>query len=209
MSEFSPRVGIAEAQTPLFSRYTGPLALAAGILFVVGQVVWWPFDQRQNVATARNPVFHAGSAVYLAGFCVLMFALIAAHGLQARQAGRFGTVGVSVAIVGTMFLAGDLWFEAFAVPWLADGPEPQVIRSQPSSLLALGAISSYLLFAAGWVLFGIACLRARVFPVAISVAIVIGGIAGFSALLAPFGIPLGVAVAALGIWTMRQARHAA
>jgi hypothetical protein len=55
-------------------------------------------------------VFHAGSAVYLAGFCVLMFALIAAHGLQARQAGRFGTVGVSVAIVGTMLLAGDLWF---------------------------------------------------------------------------------------------------
>ena len=209
MHDFSLRTGIAQSQTPLFSRYTGPLALAAGILFVVGQVIWWPFDQTRNLATSRNPVFHAGSVVYLAGFCVLMFALIAAHGLQARQAGRFGTVGVSVAIVGTMLLGGDLWFEAFAVPWLADGPDPQVLLSKPSTLFGLGAISSYVLFAAGWLLFGIACLRARVFPVAISVAIMIGGVVGFNALLAPFGMVLGVAVAALGVWTMRQARQPA
>jgi hypothetical protein len=38
---------------------------------------------------------------------------------------------------------------------------------------------------------------------------VIGGVAGFNALLAPFGIPLGLAVAALGIWAMRQARRPA
>ena len=101
-----------------------------------------------------------------------------------------------------MLLAGDLWFEAFAVPWLAEGPEPQVLASEPSTLLAVGAIASYLLFAAGWVLFGLASLRARVFPIAISVLIVIGGIAGYSALLAPFGVPLGIAVASLGGWMM-------
>jgi hypothetical protein len=81
----------------------------------------------------------------------------------------------------------------------AGDPQPAVDAPGTGRHLQLPAL------AAGWVLFGIACLRARVFPVAISVAIVIGGIAGFSALLAPFGIPLGVAVAALGIWTMRQA----
>ena len=75
-----------------------------------------------------------------------------------------------MAIVGTMLLGGDLWFEAFAVPWLADGPDPQVLLSKPSTLFGLGAISSYLLFAVGWLLFGLAGLRARVVPVAISVA---------------------------------------
>jgi hypothetical protein len=41
-----------------------------------------------------------------------------------------------------------------------------------------------------------------VFPVAISVLIVIGGIAGYTALLAPGGMPLGVALAALGGWML-------
>ena len=103
-----------------------------------------------------------------------------------------------------MFLGGDLWFESFAVPWLAAGPFPQVLQSDPSILFALGAISSYLLFAIGWVSFGVASLRARVFPVWISILIVIGGIAGYKALLSPWGIPLGVAVATLGGWMLRR-----
>jgi len=76
------------------------------------------------------------------------------------------------------------------------------VTSEPSVLFALGALSSYLLFAAGWTLFGIASLRARVFPVAISGLIVIGGVAGYNALLAPGGIPLGVALTALGGWML-------
>jgi hypothetical protein len=103
-----------------------------------------------------------------------------------------------------MFLGGDLWFESFAVPWLAEGPFPQVLQSDPSILFALGAISSYLLFAIGWVSFGVASLRARVFPVWISILIVIGGIAGYKALLSPWGIPLGLAVATLGGWMLRR-----
>jgi hypothetical protein len=79
---------------------------------------------------------------YLIGFCVLLFALIAAYGRQAHKAGRLGVVGVSVAIIGTVLLAGDLWFESFVVPWLAAGPSPQVPTSEPSMLFALGAIST-------------------------------------------------------------------
>jgi hypothetical protein len=133
---------------------------------------------------------------------VLMFALIAAHGWQATQAGRLGAVAFGVAIVGTMLPAGDLWFESFAVPWLAAGPGGEALTGDPSTLMAVGAISSYLLFAAGWTLFGIAGARARVFPVAVSIALVIGGIVGFRALLAPGGIPLGAAVVALGTWML-------
>ncbi len=58
--------------------------------------------------------------------------------------------------------------------------------------IVIGAVSSYLLFAIGWALFGISSLRAGVFPRAICVAIVIGGLLGFQSLLPPFGIPLGL-----------------
>lgn len=196
-----PRSG-SVSPAPPFSRRAGWLSLTAGALFVVAQVVMWSFDQRLNVATAQDAVFQTAKIGYLAGFIVAMFALIAAHGWQAPRAGRLGAVAFGAAIVGTMLLAGDLWFESFAVPWLADGPAPQVLSSEPSTLFALGSISSYVLFAAGWAMFGIASMRARVFPVAISVLIVIGGVFGFNALLAPGGIPLGIALAALGGWML-------
>jgi hypothetical protein len=84
--------------------------------------VMWTFDQRLNLETTQNPVFIAAKIIYLAGFIVLMFALIAVYGLLAPAAGRLGVAGFVLAIVGTMMLAGDLWFESFAVPWLAAGP---------------------------------------------------------------------------------------
>lgn len=169
----------------------------------------WTFDQRLNLETAQDSVFISAKLIYLAGFVVLLFALIAAHAWQAPQAGRFGAGAFSVAIVGTMLLAGDLWFESFAVPWLAAGPGGQALTSDPSTLMAVGAISSYLLFALGWTLFGIASARARVFPRIISISLVVGGIAGFWALLAPGGIPLGAAVLALGTWMLVRGRSSA
>ena len=126
---------LAATSTPLLYGAAGWLAIAAGILLVIGQVIWWPFDQQGNVATSQNNIFNAGSVLYLAGFCVLMFALIAVHGRQAHRAGRLGTFGFSAAILGTMMLGGDLWFEGFAVPWLAEGPLSEVLQSTPSCCL--------------------------------------------------------------------------
>ena len=66
-------------------------------------------------------------------------------------------------------------------------------------LLLLGALlATYVLFAVGWVLFGLASIRAHVFPLPISIAIVLGGIIGFQAALPPFAIPLAVAICSLG-----------
>ena len=66
----------------------------------------------------------------------------------------------------------------FATSWIADDAPDLLEAEDPSTLLAIGAISSYLSFAVGWLLFGIASYRARVFPTAICVAIAIGGVLG-------------------------------
>jgi hypothetical protein len=184
------------------SRLAGPTALAAGVLLVIAELVMWPFDPSQHVATTTDPVFQIGGVVYLAGFCLLLVALPAAYAWQAHAAGTLGVVGVVAAIVGTFLLGGDLWFETFAVPWLAD-EVPQAFDTTPTVLLGLGAITSYGSFALGWALFGFASLRARVFPAPVCVAIVVGGLVGYQALLAPFGALLGLAVASLGAWMIR------
>jgi hypothetical protein len=185
------------------TRLAGPLALAAGVLMVGAQLVMLPFDPNDHVATSTDPVFQVGGVIYMAGFCVLLLALVGAYGWGLHKApGSLGLIAIITAIVGTMLLGGDLWFETFAVPWLAD-EAPAVLDKDPTSLIAIGAVSSYLLFAVGWALFGIASYRARVFPTAICVAIVIGGLIGFRALLSPTGIPLAIAVGWLGVWMIR------
>lgn len=190
------------------SRIAGPMALAAGVLIVVAQLVMLPFDPDDHVATSTDPVFQVGGVIYLLGFLALMIALVGAYGWGLDKAtGRLGVIAVVTAIVGTMLLGGDLWFETFAIPWLAD-EAPASLDTDPTTLLAIGAISSYLSFAVGWALFGIANYRARIFPTAICVAIVIGGLIGFRALLSPTGIPLGLAVAWLGVWMLRATKTA-
>jgi hypothetical protein len=149
-----------------------------------------------------NTVFQLGQVVYLLGFVGLMVLLFASSRSQDHKGGRFGVFATIAALIGTMALGGDLWFETYAVPWIAD-EVPAAFDTDPTLVLALGAISSYLLFATGWVLYGIASLRTRVYPRAIGVAIVIGGVVGFQGLLSPYDVVLGLAIGAAGIWLLR------
>jgi hypothetical protein len=181
------------------------MAVIAGALTIVAQLMMLPFDPKDHVATSTDPVFQLAGGVYLAGFGALMLALVGAYGWGVHRAGRLGVIAFATALIGTMLLGGDLWFETFATPWLAD-EAPAAFDTDPTTVLAIGAFASYVSFAVGWALFGVASLRSGAFPKTISVAIVVGGIIGFQALLAPFGIPIGLAIASLGVWMIRSRR---
>jgi hypothetical protein len=185
------------------TRLAGPMSLVAGVLIIAAQLLMLPFDPNEHVATSTDPQYQIAGGVYMLGFVALMVALVAAYGWGVHKAGRFGVVAFVTALAGTMLLGGDLWFETFAVPWLAD-EAPAALDTDPTAVLAVGAIASYVSFAIGWALFGIASYRAGAFPKVICAAIVVGGILGFSALVAPLGIPIGLAVASLGVWMIRS-----
>jgi hypothetical protein len=183
----------------------GPLAMVTGALFILAQLVQkLTFVEGDRAATISSPWFGGAQIVYFAGFGLLMLTLIGLYAVQADRAGRFGLIAFVAAVAGTMALAGDLWFDAFAGPWIVAN-EPDLANNAGGSLMA-GAFAGYVLFAVGWALFGLASLRARVFPALLSVALVIGGGAGFFALMAPYGIPLGIAIFALGAWLTWAAR---
>jgi hypothetical protein len=185
-----------------FVRHAGWLSITAGVVFLIAQTVMWTFGQRMNPETSQNPVFIAAKIVLLAGFVVLMFALIAVHGLQAQQAGRLGIGAFSVAIVGTMMLAGDLWSESFAVPWLAGARTGKSDR-QAVSDIRTGRHRRLFPLRRRMDLVRHREPAGCVFPLALSIGVIIGGLAGYQALLAPWAIPLGLAIAALGIWIVR------
>jgi hypothetical protein len=195
------------SESPL-SRIAGPVAVTAGALFAAAHLgLFATVDRGDPIAMISDPVFRAFNIAFAAMFPLLLFALFAVYLRQDRAAGAFGLIGLFGAMLGTMSLGADMWFEAFAAPWVV-AVAPQLLTAEKAVIWQVGYQSAYVLFALGWVLFGLSSLRARVFPVAISLALVVGGLIGYLAAMPPFGVPLGLAVAALGAWLIRTDRAA-
>src|SRR5829696_4595501 len=190
------------------SRYAGPIVLIVGAYLTVTHLALeFVFVSFSDVAVmAADPLYRVLNLAYAAAFSGLAIAACAAYDRQAREAGRFGLVALCAAIIGTVNLGANMWFEGFAVPWLA-GVVPQILTAEKTLFWQVGYLSSYILFSIGWVLFGFASLRAGVFPRFISLAIVAGGLIGFLAARPP-GVALGLALLSLGIWMVRTRRAA-
>jgi hypothetical protein len=195
------------SESPL-STHAGPIAVTAGALFAVVHVGQFAVMDRSNLLTmATNPAFQLLSVAYAITFPLLLIALTALYWRQARESGLFGAIAFCTAVTGTVALAGDMWFEAFATPWLARVAPVVFTADRSGSSLVTAWLVSMILFSLGWILFGLASLRARVFPRTLSVAVAVGGLIGFQAAMPPWGLALGLAVAAVGSWLVRQDRQ--
>jgi len=180
------------------TRHVGSVAVAAGSVFAVAHLV--VFLARQgDLAEVVNSGFYRWSCVLLlAGFIGLVFAAFALHDKQAGRAGVLGMVGLVGAVTGTVLMAGDWWFETFAVPYYGE-VLPQILEIRGAGWLAVGGGVSYLTFALGWAVFGLATLRAGVLSKAAGVALIVGGLIGYGAVMPPYGFAIGAAVVWAGL----------
>lgn len=193
---------------PRLLRLAGLLSVAAGVLLVVTQLLF----SLTFVVADGDPVRHARSPLAgVNGLLTLLavYLLLGLVGLYARQAaasGTLGLVGFLVAVLGTMLLAGYWWWEAFAVPYAAE-QVPALVAATPTGRLLAGRTVSFGVFALGWVLFGLASVRARVFPRDAALLLIIGGVIGLWIATVPgAGALLAVAVAWMGMWLLRSDR---
>jgi hypothetical protein len=188
------------------SARAGQIALATGAGFALVDLARWACQRSDDrLAMMADPFFRVANGAYFVAFVGLAVGLIALHERTAPRTGRFGLVAFLVALAGTMTQGGNMWFDGFAGPWLAE-VAPQAIDAEKTITLVVGALAAYLLFALGWMLFGVALLRARVGPVLIPVAIIVAGALGFRSGLPPYGVPIGIAVAALGAQLIHAGR---
>ena len=159
------------SESPL-STHAGPIAVIAGGLFAVAHLGQFVVMDRSNLlAMMLDPAFRLFSAAYAITFPLLLIALVALYWREAQEAGVFGAVAFCITVTGTVALAGDMWFEGFAMPWIA-GVTPETLSAdRTGSSLVKAWLVTVVLFALGWALFGIASWRARVFPVALSIAL--------------------------------------
>ena len=196
------------AMSPL-SRIAGPLAVTAGALVVLTRIPTILFllgGDSDLTAFVLGSTHAITSVASIVAFGLLVLALVAIYEREASSAGWFGLIGFAAALLGTIFMTGDWWYEAFAVPRIAE-VSPEVIPTFVGGRLLMGGRTSFVLLGIGGVLFGASSLRARVFPRAISAAMVVGGLlSGVPIGLAYLsgGVILGIAIGWLGVWPMRE-----
>jgi hypothetical protein len=182
-----------------FTRQVRLIAVAAGSVFAVGHlVVFVALRQGERTEAVTTGFYRWGCLLVLAGFIGLVFAAFTLYDSQAGRSGALGRAGLVGAVTGTVLMAGDWWFETFAVPFYA-AELPQIMDIRGAGWLAVGGFTSYVTFALGWALFGVAAVRAGAPSRAAGIALIVGGLIGYLAVLPPYGVAIGVAVVWAGL----------
>jgi hypothetical protein len=187
-------------------RWSGLAALVGGVLFIV-------LDLLESLLFGNLPYAEAAATsswvivegAYIVAAILISLGLVGLYAYQAKAAGTLGLVAFVVAFIGGMMAAGSSWSETFFGAWLAEAA-PELLAADPAGALAAGVILSYVLFALGWLLFGLASLRAGVLPRGAAVLLLIGAaiFPVLAALTLPFAaVVYGVAVAWMGyaLWS--------
>ena len=178
--------------------YAGIASLAFALAALVGFLVSVGSDEISDAAGSAGFYFAASCA--LASLLLLPLALLGLWLAQRDLMTSFGTSAFAAALLGTMLAIGASWTYVFVVPHFAD-TAPELVNEGSGVLLA-GFLISYAALALGWVAFGVATLRTRVFPRWAALLLIVGGA------LAILPMPsrtlvLALALALLGIQLLR------
>ena len=128
--------------------------------------------------------------LYMLGSVLLLGGLVALYVYQSEAAGILGVVGFLVAFLGTALVVDADWAQVFIGPLLAVNA-PQILELGPT----MGLLLTFITLGVGWLLFGIATLRAGVFPRWAAILLMVGAVLSF------FPVPLfGIVLSAAVIW---------
>ena len=186
-------------------RWGGLAAMVGGVLYVLAELLdIYNFvlqGEEEFSAVAATASYATETWLFLLGHVLVLFGLFGLYVRQSEATGPLLRVGFLVAFLGTSLGVGASWADTFVVPILADAA-PELLDAGPP----LGYFLSMSIFAIGWVLFGVAVLRARVYPRWAALLLIVGAVLSFLPL--PLSTaPFGVAVAWMGstLFTGRDA----
>lgn len=182
-------------------RLSGLAAVGAGVLLAVSELLGLTIDYDNLRVEVTTGFWFVSSLGFMLGAILLLGALIGIYLRQAEAAGTLGLLGFLVAFVGTALVVGATWADGFFTPGLAE-VAPEVLGTEElPALLNFGFTLSFGLASLGWLLLGVATLRARVYPRAAAILLIVGAVLTFIPLPLT-SIVLSVAVAWLGLVLM-------
>jgi hypothetical protein len=190
-------------------RVGGLAAVTAGVLLLILDVWGLLLEIRgaypENFSEeALTTTYTFQSSLWLIGALLLLVAVVGLHARQSEAAGALGLAGFLAALIGTGLLVGIFWTNVFVPPTLAV-EAPSVLDAEDTGSLAFGFIFSTTVFGLSWALFGVAMLRARVYPRVAAIVLIIGALIVIAPLPAT-GLVIEVALIWLGVSSLREGR---
>ncbi len=185
-------------------RSSGLAAIVGSVLLLIGDLL--SLTEPENLSEAATTASFAFTyLLYLLGTVLLLVGLVGLYVRQSEASGALGLASFVVAFLGTALVLGAVWAQLFIAPFLAT-EAPAALNTEPTGTLALGFTLTFALAAVGYLLFGIAALRARVYPRAAAIVLIAGAVISFLPIPAS-GIVLDVVLAWLGfvLFTGRSA----
>lgn len=164
-------------------------------------------DQPFSV-TARSASFAVTSGLSLLAAILILFALVGLNLRQAEEVGILGRLGFVVAFLGTALTVGLSWVIFFVAPSVAMEAPEFLDAEQVAGPLDAGFILTSFVLAVGWALFGVAALRAGIYPRWVTIAFIIAALIQFLPLPGT-ALVFGVAVALLGFFALARGRMSA
>jgi hypothetical protein len=180
-------------------RWSGLSALVGGALIIASDVinaVLFPGEQGSQVMLSST--WFIVQILGLLALVLITLGLVGLYAVQAQQAGTLGLIAFVTAFAGILMVFGLSWGEPFLGPLVAE-QAPGLLSAEPSGALAIGSILSLVLFALGWLLFGLASLRAGMLPRGAAVLLIVGALLSF--VLTSLDLPLwSIVLGASVIW---------
>jgi hypothetical protein len=161
-----------------FYSWTGIALIGAGIATAAFWLLALPFESFAGPEVPLHSLFVPGQVFHLLGAILAVFGYFGLYLKQKDQAGTLGTIGFWTASIGMMFFLADAMIGLVIFPTIAEhAPE----LTDPTGPLFTGRVLGfYIMFAVtnmvGIILFGIATLRAKVFPKIAALLFLLGGI---------------------------------
>jgi hypothetical protein len=173
------------------SRLGGLIALVGfAFVFIMESIYFFALpDSVAPSVEARSSAFIVIELLYITALLVALLGLVGLYARQAEQVGVLGLIGFVMSFFGLAFFFALEWARTFlwpvlaqAIPSLLDNPDPNLTQTFDAAQTV-----GFLLAFVGWLLFGVATLRAAVPPRGAAVLVMLGGMLATFWALEPFG----------------------
>ncbi len=158
-------------------RWGGLASILAAVLLVIADLLGLTFKYYDPSEALTTGFYALQSVLTLFVSVLLLFALLGLHARHSEAAGVVGLASFLVAFLGTTLAVGANWSNAFFAPTVAI-EAPNLFESELTGAGRLGVayITSYSLYVLGWLLVGVAALRARFYPRVAAILLMIGAL---------------------------------
>ncbi len=174
-------------------RLGGLVALVGFVFVFIMETIFFfalPDDVAESVQ-ARSTEFFVIELLYIIALLIAFLGFVGLYARQAERVGVLGLIGFVMSFFGFVSFFALEWMRTFILPIVAqviptflDNPDPNPTLTQ--TFQAAQTIGFLLLFG-GWLLFGLATLRAGVLPRGAAVLLMVGAVLAAFWAVDPFG----------------------